>query len=204
MMRGLRLASTRGWLIAVLVVEAVISTAVATDDPLLNTLIYLTIRAVTIASVLRRSDAAAVDGRPVVAAACCWSMLYPYVAYAVSEPTIEGAGTIGRAVFVLTSALSIGSIMSLGRSFGVRPAKRELVTGRLYACVRHPLYLSYLLADAVFLLSTVCTLTVVTVMWTGWVALLFRLTAEERMLTGDPRWKYYAEAVRFRLVPGVF
>jgi protein-S-isoprenylcysteine O-methyltransferase Ste14 len=203
-MRGLLIDNSRGWLIGLLVAEAVISSAMATDDPLLNTIIYLTIRAVTIVSVLRRSHAAAVDGRPLVAAACCWCMLYPYVAYAVTEPTIEGAGTIGRAVLVLTSALSIGSIMSLGRSFGVRPAKRDLVTGRLYACVRHPLYLSYLLADAAFLLSTVCTVTVITVMGTGWVALLFRLTAEERMLTADPQWRYYAEAVRFRLVPGVF
>jgi protein-S-isoprenylcysteine O-methyltransferase Ste14 len=195
---------TRGWLIVLLLVESAMFSAMSTNDPLSDTIFYLTIRAVTIVAVLRRTDAAAVDGRHSMAAACCWCMLYPYVAYAVSEPNIAGSGTIERAVLVLSSALSIGSIMSLGSSFGVRPAKRELVTGGLYACVRHPLYLSYLLTDCMLLLSTVSSVAVMTVIGTGWAALLFRLAAEERMLTADQRWVCYAQSVRFKLVPGIF
>lgn len=203
-MRQLCVRSTSGWLVVLLLGEAVLFTWMSTNDPFSDAIFYLTIRAVTIIAVLNRTDAAAVDGRPLTAAACCWCMVYPYVAYAVSEPQIDGPGNIQRAIFVLSSALSIGSIVSLGSSFGIRPATRDLVTGGLYACVRHPLYLSYLLADCVLLLSTVSSAAVVTIIGTGWVALLFRLAAEETILRADQRWTCYAQSVRFKLIPGVF
>ena len=203
-MRALAMRSSSGWLVVFLLGEAVFSTVRSAGDPLTDTTLYLAVRAVTIIAVMKRTGAAAVDGRPLTTAACGWCMVYPYVAYAVSEPRIDGSGQISRVILVLSAALSIGSIVSLGRSFGIRPAKRDLVTGGLYAGVRHPLYLSYLLADCVLLLSSVPSTAVVALIWSGWAALLFRLAAEEAILRGDQRWMRYAQSVRFKLIPGIF
>lgn len=38
----------------------------------------------------------------------------------------------------------------------------------------------------------------------GWAALLYRIRAEERMLSHHPGWPEYAASVRHRLLPGVW
>jgi protein-S-isoprenylcysteine O-methyltransferase Ste14 len=38
----------------------------------------------------------------------------------------------------------------------------------------------------------------------GWVALIFRIRAEERMLARDVAWGTYVAAVRYCLLPGVW
>ena len=38
----------------------------------------------------------------------------------------------------------------------------------------------------------------------GWVALIFRIRAEERMLARDAAWGTYVAAVRYCLLPGVW
>ena len=38
----------------------------------------------------------------------------------------------------------------------------------------------------------------------GWASLLYRIRAEERMLSRDPGWPAYAARVRYRLLPGLW
>ena len=38
----------------------------------------------------------------------------------------------------------------------------------------------------------------------GWASLLYRIRAEERMLSRDPGWPAYAAPVRYRLLPGLW
>ena len=65
------------------------------------------------------------------------------------------------------------------------------------------MYAGYLLCHAAFLLMN----------WTTWNAVAYaacyaaqvpRLLAEERLLRRDERYRKYMDAVRFRLLPGVF
>jgi protein-S-isoprenylcysteine O-methyltransferase Ste14 len=65
------------------------------------------------------------------------------------------------------------------------------------------MYLAYILSDIGYNLqewSPVCALLAVA----GWVSLVYRIHAEERVLAQDGRWRAYVAAVRYRLVPGLW
>jgi len=89
----------------------------------------------------------------------------------------------------------------LGRLFGVRPALRGVMTKGPYAFVRHPMYLAYVIGDIGYNLQEWNTGTALMVL-VGWASLLYRINAEERVLSQDARWRAYSESTRYRLVPG--
>ena len=93
--------------------------------------------------------------------------------------------------------------LSLGRSFGLLPAARGIVTRGAYRFVRHPIYAGYLLAHIGFLMDnlTVRNLAILSLLY----ALQgVRMLREERLLLSDPAYRAYCEQVRHRLVPHVF
>ena len=111
--------------------------------------------------------------------------------------------------FLTVAVSSIGLLivvagkLSIGRSFGLTPANRGIVSIGMYRIVRHPIYLGYLITHIGFLLANPA----------GWnlfalvsadVALMFRAVREEQTLMQDPAYRAYAERVRWRVVPGVF
>ena len=101
------------------------------------------------------------------------------------------------------AVLSLASLLALGRFFGVRPALRGLVTKGPYALVRHPIYLSYLIADVGYGLQGWRPLTLLLIA-TGWASLIWRIRAEERVLSAHPGWAAYAEKVPWRIIPGAW
>jgi protein-S-isoprenylcysteine O-methyltransferase Ste14 len=110
----------------------------------------------------------------------------------------------GGLVLVMSAAfLSFLSLITLGRLFGVRPALRGLATTGPYRLVRHPMYLSYMIGDIGYNLQEWSFGTLLLVI-TGWVSLLYRIRAEERVLAQDKGWTNYAKSVRYRLVPGIW
>jgi protein-S-isoprenylcysteine O-methyltransferase Ste14 len=44
----------------------------------------------------------------------------------------------------------------------------------------------------------------VLIMLAGWASLLYRIRAEERLLSRDVRWPGYIGAVPYRLLPGLW
>jgi protein-S-isoprenylcysteine O-methyltransferase Ste14 len=109
----------------------------------------------------------------------------------------------GFVLVTLAAFLSMASLLSLGRRFGVFPALRGLATRGTYRFVRHPMYLAYVIADIGYNLQEWNFGTALLVM-TGWASLLYRIHAEERVLSQDPGWSAYAALVRHRLLPGIW
>ncbi len=116
----------------------------------------------------------------------------------------DPAWPVGGLVLVMLAAcLSLASLLSLGRRFGVRPALRGLATRGPYRFVRHPMYLSYVIADIGYNLQEWNFGTALLVM-AGWASLLYRIYAEERIVSQDAGWSAYVSLVRYRIIPGLW
>jgi protein-S-isoprenylcysteine O-methyltransferase Ste14 len=111
-----------------------------------------------------------------------------------------GAGLV---LVTLAAGLSLVSLLTMGRLFGVRPALRGLVTSGPYKFVRHPIYLSYVIADIGYNLQEWNFVTLLLVL-VGWMSLVYRIHAEERMLSQHAEWPVYVISVRYRLFPGIW
>jgi protein-S-isoprenylcysteine O-methyltransferase Ste14 len=147
--------------------------------------------------VVRRSPvgplrvAHAMAALPSLALAACLPLVVP-------SPEAWPPATLG---FVFAgSALACWALGSLGASFGVLPARRDLVTRGPYRLVRHPAYLGELLVLTGLSLPL------------GWVrgglliaaglaTFVLRIRAEEAVLQADPGYAAYALRVRGRLLP---
>jgi protein-S-isoprenylcysteine O-methyltransferase Ste14 len=97
----------------------------------------------------------------------------------------------------------IGGKLSLGRSFGLMPANRGIVSTGLYRLVRHPIYLGYLITHVGFLAANGTIWNLLTFVGAD-VALLVRAVYEERVLARDAAYREYQQQVRWRVVPGLF
>lgn len=93
--------------------------------------------------------------------------------------------------------------LSLGRSFGLTPANRGVVSTGVYRYARHPIYMGYLITHVGFLIANPLGWNL-TVLAAADVALLLRAIREERTLALDPAYRSYMQRVRWRVVPGVF
>jgi protein-S-isoprenylcysteine O-methyltransferase Ste14 len=132
-----------------------------------------------------------------------YTYAYAQVAWLRWIPGQPGWPTGGLILVTLAACLSLASLLSLGRRFGVRPALRGVATRGPYRLLRHPMYLAYVLADIGYNLQEWNWGTVLLVL-AGWVSLLYRIRAEERVLSADGRWPAYAAQVRYRLIPGLW
>ena len=130
---------------------------------------------------------------------------YPYaqVVYLRWMPGAPAWPAAGLVLVALAACLSLASLLSLGKRFGVFPALRGLATKGPYRIVRHPMYLAYVIADIGYNLQEWNLGTALLVM-AGWASLLYRIHAEERVLSQDPGWSAYASMVRHRLLPGLW
>jgi protein-S-isoprenylcysteine O-methyltransferase Ste14 len=133
------------------------------------------------------------------------SYAYPYaqVIYLRWSPGDVASPTFGLVLVTLAAGLSFVSLLTMGRLFGVRPALRGLVTSGPYRFIRHPMYLSYMLADIGYNLQEWNFVTLLLVL-VGWMSLVYRIHAEERVLSQHAEWPAYTVLVRYRLFPGLW
>ena len=132
-----------------------------------------------------------------------YAYTYAQVAYLRWVPGQAAWPTGGLILVTLGACLSLASLLTLGRWFGVRPALRGLATRGPYRVVRHPIYLAYMLVDIGYNLQEWNAGTVLLVM-AGWASLLYRIRAEERILSRAAGWPAYVARVRYRLLPGLW
>ena len=167
--------------------------------------IYICQNLLVLALALARRVPVAEDHSFPASLAVAISMTYPYAQVICLD---WGDGYIawpdgGLVLVGFAAVLSLTSLVSLGKSFGLRPALRGLATKGPYRLVRHPMYLAYFVGDIGYQLDewNFGTLALVLV---GWASLIYRIRAEERILSRDAGWRTYASMVSCRLVPGVW
>ena len=156
---------------------------------------------VVILTVARRS-AATVDRSMWARVLTTVSMLGP----SLLKPATVIA-LLPQMVTVGISAVGLGVVIAgkvtLGRSFGLMPANRGIVSSGVYRLVRHPIYLGYLVTHAAYLAAMPSSWNVVALLIAD-AALLARAVCEEKTLARDPRYRDYQQVVRWRVCPGLF
>ena len=130
------------------------------------------------------------------------SYAYPYAQVALLQwmPGNEGWPRGGLVLVTIAAVLGLVSLLTLRRSFGIRPALRGLVTTGPYRFVRHPMYLSYAISDVGYNLQE-WNVGAMLITLAGWASLFYRIHAEERVLSRDPGWRAYVAAVPGRVLP---
>jgi protein-S-isoprenylcysteine O-methyltransferase Ste14 len=128
----------------------------------------------------------------------------------IGPPLVRPVALVALAPQMLTAAISvtgllivIGGKLSLGRSFGLIPANRGIVSSGLYRLVRHPIYMGYLVTHVAFVIANPSVWNVVLLVAAD-AALLARAVCEEATLATDPAYRAYQTKVRWRVCPGVF
>ena len=91
----------------------------------------------------------------------------------------------------------------MNRSFGVAPANRGVKAGGPYRVVRHPMYAGYFTAN-IGLLMLMPSFFNFAVYLGCWSIQLYRLLAEERLLSEDPAYQALKARVRYRPIPGLY
>ena len=99
--------------------------------------------------------------------------------------------------------LQIYAVMSLNRSFGLLPAHRGVKSDGMYRWVRHPLYSSYLLAHAGYLVNNFSWANVgVILLATAFQ--VWRILQEESLLGRYEAYASYQTRTRWRLIPAIW
>ena len=113
-------------------------------------------------------------------------------------------GSVGGAVLMLAGlVISFGAKLSLRRSFGIIAANRGVKRSGLYAVVRHPMYLGYVITYiGVIVLNPSFWNAALLSAWLFFEVM--RIFAEERILMQDAAYREHATKVKFRLVPGIW
>jgi protein-S-isoprenylcysteine O-methyltransferase Ste14 len=163
--------------------------------------IYVAQHVLVLGIAVTRHPPIAQDRSPASNVAVVVSYAYPYAQVALLR---WGTGyvvwpTVGLFLVAVAAGLSFASLLTLGRGFGLRPALRHLATTGPYRLVRHPIYLAYVVADVGYNLTEWARGSVL-VMLVGWASLVYRIRAEERVLSQDAAWTDYRASTRYRLI----
>lgn len=168
----------------------------------LTGLLLLASEALVVVLTLFRRAPAAVDRSMRARVLTTMSLLGP--------PLVRPAALAPLAPEIVTVAVSavgllivIGGKLSLGRSFGLIPANRGIVSTGLYKLVRHPIYLGYLVTHFAFVAANP-TVWNIALLLTADIALMARAVCEEDTLARDEEYRAYQTKVRWRVVPGLF
>jgi protein-S-isoprenylcysteine O-methyltransferase Ste14 len=109
----------------------------------------------------------------------------------------------GLVIQLVGLAICVASFLALGRSFGFAAANRGLVNRGPYRVVRHPIYASYVLLQAGYLLQSISIGNALVMVFAS-SCNVGRALAEERLLTTSEQYDAYRHRVRWRLLPGVW
>jgi protein-S-isoprenylcysteine O-methyltransferase Ste14 len=165
-------------------------------------LILLPSEGLVVLLLLVRRSAREISHRPSEWAAALCASVAPLLV------RIDSAGAmlpplLAAVIMLAGMVIQVHAKLALGRSFGCVPANRGLKFSGPYRFVRHPMYAGYLLTHVAFLLMNP-TLRNVVLYSSCYLMQVFRILAEERLLSKDHSYLNYIATVRYRLVPPIF
>lgn len=173
-----------------------------TDPGRITLLLVAVIETITAGIIVCSRCAQRRDWRPLSVVASCIAMFY-FLALDLAPGAHVLPEAIGASLQIAALLFQLYAKLSLGRSFGVLPATRRLVTGGAYRWLRHPIYFGYLIAHIGFLLTNF-TLQNLAVLLALYIAQIVRIHREEEILANFPGYPDYCDTVRYRLIPGVY
>jgi protein-S-isoprenylcysteine O-methyltransferase Ste14 len=172
---------------------------VATHAPTLLAIVVLETMVVTM--FLTRRDASVSNLSPLALTATALGTFSTLLMAPIERSGVPSFVTVG--IQLLGLGMAIVALGSLRRSFGLVPANRGVQTSGMYRFVRHPLYASYLVTFAGYLLAYPAARNFA-LLAASIVGQLLRMSLEERLLLRDQQYADYAARTRFRLIPGVY
>ena len=112
----------------------------------------------------------------------------------------ESISTILLVIGLAGYALILWSLLILGRSFGIAPADRGLVTRPPYSLVRHPMYLGELIYRGAIVLASLSVMNAFLFLFMIAIQVT-RIHMEERIIDG---YDDYRGITHWRLLPGIW
>jgi protein-S-isoprenylcysteine O-methyltransferase Ste14 len=172
-------------------------------DPSRITLLMIAIiETITAGIIIFSRRAQRRDWRPLSVVASFIAMFY-FLAINLAPGQHVVPESVGAGLQIVGLIFQLYAKLSLGRSFGVLPATRRLVTHGAYRWLRHPIYFGYLVAHLGFLLTNF-SLQNLMVLLVLYAAQIIRIRREEQILTLIPGYRDYCSAVPYRLIPRLY
>lgn len=172
------------------------------DPTRVSLLLIALIETITAGFIVCSRRAQRCDWRPLSLLASTIAMFY-FLALDLAPGNGLAPEPVGVGLQIAGLFFQLYAKLSLGRSFGVLPATRRLVTVGAYRWLRHPIYAGYLIAHIGFLLNNFLLQNLV-VLFVLYLAQIVRIHREEEILVDLPGYRDYCETVRYRLLPGIY
>ena len=165
-------------------------------------LLFLISEALVVILTIVRRPARSIDRTPAAALLTLVSVIGSPLVRPTDMPPLA-PDLVTALISTVGVVIVIAGKLTIGRSFGLIPANRGVVSSGPYSVVRHPIYAGYMLTHVATLVSFPSALNVALILISD-TAQVFRALAEERVLSGDREYQSYCGRVAWHLVPGVF
>jgi protein-S-isoprenylcysteine O-methyltransferase Ste14 len=164
--------------------------------------IYFFDQSVILIFILTRRRAQVITERPLDWFVGLAGTFLPLLASPISDVRIFPIAFTAT-IMLAGIALHLVEKLTLMRSFGVVAANRGVKIEGPYRLIRHPMYAGYMINQLGFLLAGPSLQNLI-IIAACWILCLWRIVAEERILSEDPKYMEMQARTRFRLVPGVY
>ena len=136
----------------------------------------------------------------IFALSATWLPFFLQIGPKVVSPTLHYVAVM---IQYISLVLMIIAIATLGKSFGIIAACREVKTSGMYSWVRHPLYTTEMLFVLALIVQHASPLNIaIFILILGCV--VCRMQEEEAILGYDPTYSEYLIKVKYRLLPFVY